>query len=88
VAKFKKKPVEIEAHRVTAYKDDPESLQKLASWCGGKLYTNVDNPYITIKTLEGEMLALEGDWVIKGVAGEFYPCKNDIFVLSYEQTDW
>ena len=43
-----------------------------------------DSCYIEIKTLEGVMTANEGDWIIKGVAGEFYPCKPDIFAATYE----
>ena len=40
---------------------------------------------IVIKTLEGDMTASEGDWVVKGLKGEFYPVKPDIFALKYEQ---
>jgi hypothetical protein len=40
-----------------------------------------------IKTLEGEMTANEGDWIIKGVKGELYPCKADIFALTYEPVE-
>jgi hypothetical protein len=39
---------------------------------------------ITIKTLEGDMLARPSDWLIRGVTGEFYPCKPDIFAATYE----
>jgi hypothetical protein len=39
-------------------------------------------PYI--RTLEGNMYVMPGDWIIKGVKGEFYPCKPDIFELTYE----
>jgi hypothetical protein len=38
---------------------------------------------ISIATLEGDMFVLPGDWVIRGLAGEFYPCKNEIFEQSY-----
>lgn len=40
-----------------------------------------------IFTMEGEMCASEGDWIIKGVAGEFYPCKPDIFEATYEAVE-
>jgi len=46
--------------------------------------TSQDENYIGINTLEGEVGAREGDWVIKGVKGEFYPCKPDIFEATYE----
>lgn len=42
--------------------------------------------YIEIPTLEGVMEANVGDWIIKGIKGEFYPCKPDIFSATYEQT--
>lgn len=42
---------------------------------------------LIIKTLEGDMTASEGDWIIKGVQGEFYPCKPDIFADTYEPVD-
>lgn len=68
----------------------------LAEWCNGVSYMMVGDdekaysdapvvgPHIIIPTLEGAMAALPGDWVIKGVAGEFYSCKPDIFELTYE----
>jgi hypothetical protein len=46
-----------------------------------------DNPsgeYVQIKTLEGIMIGVVGDWIIKGVKGEFYPCKPDIFEATYD----
>lgn len=46
-----------------------------------------DACYVEIKTLEGVMTASEGDWIIKGVKGEFYPCKPDIFAATYEAVD-
>jgi hypothetical protein len=42
---------------------------------------------VVIETLEGNMLASKGDYIIKGVKGEFYPCKPDIFELTYEKID-
>lgn len=43
--------------------------------------------YVYIKTLEGVMRASEGDYIIKGIHGEFYPCKPDIFELTYDKED-
>ena len=40
-----------------------------------------------IETLEGVMKADKGDWIIKGVKGELYPCKNDVFEMTYEKVD-
>ena len=45
------------------------------------------SPTLQIRTLEGDMFVSKGDWVIKGVQGEFYPCKPDIFEKSYEVVD-
>ena len=42
---------------------------------------------LIIHTLEGDMTVSEGDWIIKGVNGEFYPCKDDIFQKTYEKVD-
>ena len=90
---WRKKPVEIEAFRlkelhffVSNFKDAPkwfwdavmsekvEMLQKIDSFC-------------LIKTLEGTMKADIGDWIIRGIKGELYPCKNDIFEATYEKVD-
>lgn len=69
----------------------------LADWCGGLSYmmtqpderafadAPVVGPYIAIPTLEGTMAALPGDYIIRGVQGEFYPCKPDIFKATYEE---
>ena len=48
-------------------------------------YEDKNNPYLKIETLEGIMKASVGDYIIKGVNGEFYPCKPDIFEKTYER---
>lgn len=48
-------------------------------------FEDKDNPYLKIETLEGIMKASVGDYIIKGVNGEFYPCKPDIFEKTYER---
>lgn len=50
----------------------------------GKWFVSGKNE-ITIGTLEGKHIATQGDWIIKGIAGEIYPCKPDIFANSYEE---
>lgn len=45
------------------------------------------NDHMEIKTLEGVMRAERGDWIIRGVKGEFYPCRDDIFRMTYEAVD-
>jgi hypothetical protein len=81
VMKFRKKPVVIEARQLTK-----ESLGELFEWVDGKAFYEPDGSISGLKifTLEGNMKAEFGDWVIRGVQGEFYPCKPDIFEATYE----
>jgi hypothetical protein len=78
--KFRKKPVVIEARRYTRNGLEAEAV---AAWCSG---VQTDDG-LEIETLEGTHLARYGDWIIKGVQGEFYPCKPDIFAATYEPAD-
>ncbi len=86
---FRKKPVVVEAWHFDAF-DDQSSRMPQPIWmheaidAGSVWYQGGLNPYFTIKTLEGEMRANVGDWIIKGVNGELYPCKPDIFEKTYE----
>ncbi|WP_333860820.1 hypothetical protein [Clostridium sp.] len=84
MAKYRKKPVTIEAIQ---FLDTPEQLDKLSNFMGEieVSYENPDKPVIMIATLEGVMAASVGDYIIKGVDGEFYPCKPDIFKKTYEK---
>ncbi len=82
--KFRKKPVVIEAMQVTKPLPDGfvEFLQK-----GSKdrhVTFDMDREEIVVDTLEGKMTARLGDWIIKGVQNELYPCKPDIFEATYE----
>ena len=83
--KYRKNPVEIEAVQFT---DDPDTLIKINDGLGldpvNVSYEDPDNPVLKIPTLEGVMTAQVGDYIIKGVNGEFYPCKPDIFKETYE----
>ena len=81
MAKFRKKPVEIEARQLTEL-----SGPEIWEWADSKpLYDPEGNVCgLRIYTLEGDMRAEFGDWIIKGVKGEFYPCKPDIFDATYE----
>jgi hypothetical protein len=87
---FRKKPVIIEARQFTL--DIAKDIQKwelLAKWCSGLIRGTKLNPEdraIQIMTLEGDMYASVGDWIIKGIKGEFYPCKPDIFEETYEES--
>lgn len=92
---FKKKPVVIEAVQLCwrnwdqvceflgdiINEDNPGRHGEASDTCGE------EDPYInlTIPTIEGDHTALHGDWIIKGVQGEYYPCKPDIFAETYEE---
>lgn len=83
--KYRKKPVVIEAIQ---FFDDAESISLLSSFITGQDvvvdYKDIKNPVLKIETLEGTMFANIGDYIIKGVQGEFYPCKPNIFKETYE----
>lgn len=81
---FRKKPVVIEAMQFTG-----TNGAEIEKWTGGEaIVSGPSSPdfkeHLNIATLEGGMEASPGDWVIKGVKGEFYPCKPDIFEATYE----
>lgn len=81
--KYIKKPVEIEA---VQFLDTTESIEELSDFIGKEIrvdYQDRNNPCLKIETLEGTMKASVGDYIIKGVKGEFYPCKPDIFEATY-----
>lgn len=83
--RYRKKPVEIDAIQwtpsdvcqivVDEFFAESETSEAI-HWRSGDV--------IYIRTLEGLMLAAPGDWIIKGIKGEFYPCKPDIFEATYE----
>lgn len=77
--KYRKKPVVIEAVQWFQDGDHPKVIKS------GGLPGPRQRFYI--ETLEGEMLVSPGDWIIEGVAGEFYPCKPDIFEKTYERVE-
>jgi hypothetical protein len=84
MAKFRKKPVVIEAVLNSADLK-PADLHALTGSFNDRL--RIEGRCIFIETLEGVMKADEGDWIIKGVKGEFYPCKPDIFEATYERVE-
>ena len=92
--KFRKKPIEIDAicwtgENIEEILNFMEPLDKLPN-PGGFVSPGVGHVpalgTLDIPTLEGIMVASPGDWIIKGVEGEFYPCKPSIFEASYERT--
>lgn len=92
MAKYRKKPVVVDAmqwdgnnHRVMFVFLDGDHRSHLATE-GTNFYIDHSKVYggLIIKTLEGEHIATVGDYIIRGVKGEFYPCKPDIFESTYE----
>lgn len=77
VRKFRKKPVVIEAVQFTGNFDEIEQFVGGDAEFRGK--------ELIVATLEGPLRASQNDWIIKGVSGEFYPCKPDIFEKTYEE---
>jgi hypothetical protein len=84
VKKYTKKPVTIEA-----VVWDGESFEDMQRFTGNQVYWRqlAGTHYLAIKTLEGDHTASIGDYIIKGVKGEFYPCKPDIFAMTYDEVD-
>lgn len=92
--KFRKKPIVIEAVQWTGSNVDEvlgtflgsieaRRLPFHSSPSGGVMPGGI----IHIDTLEGTMAAIPGDWIIKGVKGKFYPCKDDIFRATYDRVE-
>ena len=79
--RYRKKPVMIEAVQFTR-----DSVEEAKRFCP-VLYPQIRNEQVEfafVQTLEGQVTASLGDYIIKGVEGEFYPCKPDIFRKTYE----
>lgn len=96
MAKFRKKPVVIEAVQLTNESVMAVSYteKQLPKWITDNPAVTVyvtggieNSQYAEIKTLEGTMRADANDWIIMGVKGEFYPCKPDIFEATYERVE-
>jgi len=90
MAQFRKKPVIINAIQFTG--DAMEIVRWRSQFEGATRWIfdrdeKKDEPFILIDTLEGSMRADIGDWIIRGVKGEFYPCKPDIFDATYERVE-
>jgi hypothetical protein len=99
VAQYRKRPVVIEAVQlrwntwqemctflgdIISVDNPGRNVDTYSDTCG-----EVGPPWIelTIPTLEGDHIARHGDWIIRGVNGEFYPCKPDIFAATYEKVE-
>ena len=85
-AQYRKRPVVIEAIQ---FSGTGESCTAVGAFLGGpyagnQRWNSTTNTGGVILTLEGEMAFVPGDWIIRGVKGEYYPCKPDIFEATYE----
>ena len=74
----RKKPVEVDAIRWTG-----ENESAVLAFCDGA--ASIINGWLRIATLEGTHIAMVGDYIIRGVKGEYYPCKADVFEMTYEE---
>ena len=83
---YRKKPVVIQAAQFDGTWAMGDRILEWIDEHGGEAMLDHTARAIVISTLEGDMRAVEGDFVIKGVKGEFYPCKPDIFEATYEET--
>jgi len=86
--KYRKKPVVIDAIPVNQILTN--SHENLPDWVREGILADkiiLDEGHIHIQTLEGRMTAQSGDWIIRGVKGEIYPCKPDIFAHTYEPVE-
>lgn len=79
IKRYKKKPVVIEAIQYTR-----KNWEECVKFCGKDFICFIENKLL-INTLEGQYRASLGDYIIKGVKGEVYPCKPDIFEMTYEE---
>lgn len=82
-AKFRKLPVEITAWQ---WNGSSEMSSRMKNWMGAD-NVSIMGVYFGIHTLEGLMQVNEGDYIIQGVKGEFYPCKPEIFLMTYEEVE-
>lgn len=80
--KFRKKPVVIEAFQWNGQNVEGYEMINMGTSGDGTYSTQ-----LIIPTLEGDMFASMGDWIITGIKGEVYPCKPDIFEVTYEPVE-
>lgn len=92
--RYRKKPVEVEAIQFieSLYKKDKSKYKRFpmvdrAMMSELWMSEDASSGRYYILTLEGEMTVSEGDYIIKGIKGEFYPCKSDIFEMTYEKVN-
>jgi hypothetical protein len=83
---FRKKPIVVEAMHF----DSETAGNAIVRWTGGEatgLFDDGSGPYLIVKTLNGPVRVTLGEWVIRGVAHEHYPCAGDVFGATYEPVE-
>lgn len=80
IKNYRKRPITIQALRW-----DVANIEEMGQFLGGPVLGRAYDNTLLIKTFEGNMIASPGDYIIKGIKGEFYPCKPDIFEATYEE---
>jgi hypothetical protein len=101
MAKWRKKPVVIDAVRFLRIDDEGKTQlnEEAPDWIvaagqlpprekGALMINPINGQDLLIHTLEGEMIVSPGDWIIRGLQGELYPCKPEIFAASYERASY
>lgn len=79
---YRKKPIPVEARQYTG-----DNFLELHDWSNGNVEHSIDDDSTLVYSLEGPMWFNEGDYIIKGTRGEFYPCQKDIFEETYEKVN-
>jgi len=77
---YRKRPVTVRARRV-----GPANAGQLAAWCEGTAGFVAGVTAVEVPTLEGTLTARDGDWIVKGITGEFWPVRADIFPRTYDR---
>ena len=85
--KYRKKPVVIEAVQWLGTGKSEHAVMAFTGGVAKRSTSQHDTPVFEITTLEGTMVAVVGDWIIRGIKGELYPCKPDIFEATYEAVE-
>jgi hypothetical protein len=80
--KYRKRPLVIEAVKCNEF-----MVQEILDWMNGGEVQIIPGIGLFISTLEGQMICKNGDYIIKGIKGEFYPCNPDIFETTYEEVE-
>lgn len=85
IVRYRKKPIEIDAVQWNGLWEDVPRIKEFSPDVFVRSDLDHKRQYLFVKTLEGEHIVSPKDWVIRGIMGEYYPCKPDIFAMTYEE---